>query len=101
MNDKYMQPDIADLMTKIAKSIDDLNKSLGEFLQWQKERTEADIAIEQDRLRRITEANNRYMAGRWPRRDGDGFATVPRKFGSAEPLNADTPSGDIRPPNVS
>ena len=95
MNDKYIQPDIADLVTKIAKSIDDLNKSVAEFLQWQKERTEADIAIEQERLRRMNDANARYLAGRYPRRDGDGFATVPRKFGTADPINADNKTGDL------
>lgn len=90
MNDKYMQEDILEVMQRVAKSIDQIEKSIAEILDWQRNRTEMENEYERQKLMRASPAG--FLANQFPRRDGDNYPTV---------KDGDRPTGNLRPLGVS
>jgi hypothetical protein len=99
MDDKI---ELAALMQRIAGSLEGIDKAVQEIqsaLQTMRERAEAELRQRTLQLNAIT-ATQKFQSGRWTRRDGDGFGTLPR---STSPLateveaakNGDGTSGNL------
>ena len=98
MDDKT---ELAMLMQRIAGSIEGLEKSAAEIrdvLQVMRDRAEAELRQRVSQLNAMT-ATQKFTAGRWTRRDGDGIANLPPRTTPApepEPAkNGDRPTGDL------
>jgi hypothetical protein len=77
MDDKI---ELAALMQRIHGSLEAIEKSVSEIssvMQTMRERAEAELRQRTLQLNAIT-ATQKYQSGRWTRRDGDGFGTLPR-----------------------
>ena len=94
MDDK--PPELAAMQEKVLKTLEVISTAIAELakqLQESNEREQARLKQEMARLSAVP--TQTYLAGQFRRRDGDGYATIPRKFGSAEPSNADHKTGDL------
>lgn len=113
MDDKT---ELAALMTKIAASLDAMERStkeIADVLQTMRNQAEAELKIKTAQLRAITEAPQPgLMSGRWHRRNGDGFPIVAPREQAVDAANAEIvrqmkedhanrPPGNIRSPGVS
>lgn len=97
MDDKI---ELAGLMQRIHGSLEAIEKSVSEIstvMQTMRERAEAELRQRTQQLNAIT-ATQKYQSGRWTRRDGDGFGTLPRSTPATEveaPKNGDGSSGNL------
>ena len=94
MDDKI---ELAALMQRIHGSLDAIAKStneIAECLQTMRERAEAELRQRQAQLTAIS-ATQKYTSGRWARRDGDGFGTLPRLTPEDAAKHGDGSSGNL------
>lgn len=89
MNDKYMQEDILEVMQRVARSIEQIEKSIAEILDWERKRTEMEIEYERQKPMRASASGQGFLANQFPRRDGDNYPNV---------RNDDRQTGNLRPP---
>ena len=98
MDDKT---ELAMLMKRISGSLEAIEKSANEItevLQTMRERAETELKQRVAQLNAVT-ATQKYTAGRWTRRDGDGFGSVqprPPQPAAEEPApNGDSKAGHL------
>jgi hypothetical protein len=97
MDDKI---ELAGLMQRIHGSLEAIEKSVSEIssvMQTMRERAEAELRQRTQQLNAIT-ATQKFQSGRWTRRDGDGFGTLPRSTLTPEveaAKNGDGSSGNL------
>lgn len=93
MDDKT---ELAALMQRIAGSLEGIEKctnDINDALQTMRNRAEAELKQRMAQLNAMTAAP-KYIAGRWPRRDGDGFGSVRNNLSPAPSLEIDPQHGD-------
>lgn len=94
MDDK--PPELAILLEKIHKieeAMAVITNDLAKARQESHEREQARIKADLARLNAVPTSS--ALGNQFRRRDGDGFGTVPRKFGTTDPLDANHKTGDI------
>ena len=95
--EKLIGQRLADIATEL-KHLNDILEGFKSAAQREAQAVEAQLSQVQS-MRNAIPHSIRYMGGRWPLRDGDGFATVMAQptlaISSTEP-DADSSTGDLR-----